>query len=176
MNNLSVFELVTQFNHSNFRRSSIPMGLVSGWPCIRQVGKMLAITIPYFSRTPGEDKIAIYPLYCSVTVSLKNIDRVLDFTIYPYQAEWRNIDYTKPTGYFKHEALKEVKTKEEYQALCQQLYGYYDQMVEAITNKKPFVQEGEMTRLFSILMEPGHYPQYLKINKKFYSYFCRMDV
>lgn len=173
MKDISMFELVTLFNHSEFRKTSIPMGLVSGWPCIRQIGRTLAVTIPYFSRTPGKEKTAIYPLYCSATVPVKNPDRIVDFTIYPYQERWRDVDYSKPAGYFKHEALKDVRTKEEYQALCRQLYGYYDKMVTAIMNKKPFEQEEEMIRLFSKLMEPGHFPQYLKINKKFYSYFCR---
>ena len=30
-----------------------------------------------------------------------------------------------------------------------------------------------MIALFSKLMEPGHYEQYQRINKKFYSYFCQ---
>lgn len=172
MSNISVFELVTRFNHGDFRRTSIPMGLVSGWPCIRQMGKMLTVTIPYFSRTPGKEKTAIFPIYCSVTIPVKNPDRILDFTIYPYQSQWAEVDYSRPAGYFKHEALKDVTTKEEYQALCQKLYGYYDAMINAIEQKKPFDQENEMRELFSRLMEPGHFPQYLKINKKFYGYFC----
>ena len=47
-------------------------------------------------------------------------------------------------------------------------------MIAAILEKKPFAQEEEMIGLFSQLMEPGHYEQYLRINKKFYSYFCRL--
>ena len=173
MNDISVFELVTRLNRSEFRKTSIPMGLVSGWPCISQMGKALAITVPYFLRTQGQGKTALYPIYCSVTVPIKNENRILDFTIYPYQPQWRDIDYSKPAGYFKHEALAGVKTKQEYQELCRRPYDYYDKMVEAILNKKPFKEEKEMARLFSKLMEPGHLPQYLKINKKFYGYFCQ---
>ena len=173
MSEINIFQIVKQFNRSDFRRSSIPMGLVSGWPCIRQAGKALALTIPYFSRTPGKEKTAIYPIYCSATILIKNPDRLMDFTVYPYQTEWKGIDYTKPAGYFKHKALDDVHTKEEYEALRGQLYDCYDAMAAAIMANRPFDREKEMIRLFSKLMEPGHFPQYLKINKKFYGYFCR---
>lgn len=103
-----------------------------------------------------------------------NQNRLLDFTTYPHQKEWREVDYDKPSGYFKHKALEDVKTKREYQVLCRRLYSYYDQMIAAILEKKPFEQEEEMIALFSKLMEPGHYEQYLRINKKFYSYFCQL--
>ena len=39
---------------------------------------------------------------------------------------------------------------------------------------RPFQEEKEMIVLFSRLMEPGHYPQYLRINKKYYAYFCHL--
>ena len=35
-------------------------------------------------------------------------------------------------------------------------------------------EEAQMIKLFSKLMEPGLYPQYLRMNKKFYSHFCRL--
>ena len=174
MNNSCIYDFVTKFNKSELRKRMVPQEVVSGWPCIQKVGKTLCITIPYYSRLLGREKTALYPLFCSVTLPLGNPDRVLDFTIYPYQKEWRDLDYTKPAGYFKHEALADVKTKEEYEALCKELYGYYDKMVEAILNKRPFQEEKEMIVLFSRLMEPGHYPQYLRINKKFYAYFCHL--
>ena len=171
---VSIYQLISDFNHSQFRKSVIPMGMVSGWPCIRKIGKTLCVTIPYYARSVQDSKVALSPLYCSVTVPVGNPDRIMDFTIYPHQRSWSDVDYSKPAGYFKHKALEDVGTKAEYQALCRQLYGYYDQMVAAIQARKPFEGENEMIELFSKLMEPGHYPQYLRINKKFYSYFCRL--
>ena len=173
MKDIHIYEIINKFNRSDFRKNSIPMGLVSGWPSIRKIGKTIAITLPYFSRVREKDKIALYPLYCSVTFPVKNIDRILDFTIFPNQESWKNIDYSKPIGYFKHKALSDVNTKEEYEALCQQLYSYYDDMIDDIINGRPFSNENKMRKLFSKLMEPDHLPQYLKINKKFYGCFCR---
>ena len=47
-------------------------------------------------------------------------------------------------------------------------------MIQAVSDQKPFEEEEQMIELFSKLMEPGQYPQYLRINKKFYSHFCRL--
>lgn len=174
MEHISVYQLISRFNHSDLRKKMIPQELVSGWPCIRRIGKTLCITIPYYNRAVQAGQVALYPLYCSVTLPVGNPDRLMDFTIYPNQRDWEDLDYTKPVGYFKHAALTDVKTSGEYQTLYRQLYDFYDQMVAAILKKEPFVAEPQMIGLFSKLMEPGHYPQYLRINKKFYSYFCQL--
>lgn len=174
MKQISIYQLITEFNRSDLRKKMIPQELVSGWPCIRKIGKTLCITIPYYNRVVRADQVALYPLYCSVTLPVGNPDRLMDFTIYPNQRDWDDLDYTKPVGYFKHAALADVKTGDEYQTLCKQLYDYFDRMVAAILQKEPFAAEEQMIKLFSKLMEPGHYPQYLRINKKFYSYFCQL--
>lgn len=174
MERVSIYQLVSQFNHSEQRKRMIPQELVSGWPCIRKINKTLCITIPYYNRAVHDGRVALYPLYCSVTLPVGNPDRLMDFTIYPNQLDWDDLDYSKPAGYFKHEALADVKSGTEYQTLCRQLYDFYDQMVAAILEKKPFAAETQMIELFSKLMEPCHYPQYLRINKKFYSYFCQL--
>ncbi len=170
----STLQLISDFNHSDFRRKSIPQEMVSGWPCLQRMGKTLCITIPYYARSFKQDKVALFPLYCSATFPIGNPDRLVDYSVYPYQSEWQDIDYTRPVGYFRHAALADVKTKEEYQALCRELYGYFDQMAAAVLDKRPFEKEQEMIPLFTKLMEPGHYPQYLKINRKFYSCFCQL--
>ncbi len=171
---ISTYQIISDFNHSDFRQKAIPQELVSGWPCIQKIGKTLCITVPYYARSASQKKVALFPIYCSATFPLGNQDRLMDFTIYPYQKEWRDIDYSKPVGYFKHAALEDVKTKEAYQELCREMYGCYDEMVAAIMANKPFDNEEKMIVLFTKLMEPGQYPQYLRINKKFYSYFCHL--
>lgn len=176
MKKTSVYDLIKAFNRSAFRRSSIPAELVSGWPSVRLIGRTLCLTVPYFNRRylKDQERVALFPLYCSVTFPVGNPNRIVDFTIYANSRDWQELDYTRPVGYFKHEALSDVTTKAEYTALCRSLYDCYDAMVDAIIDKKPFAREEEMIRLFTKLMEPGHYSQYLKINKKFYSYFCRL--
>lgn len=112
MERVSIYQLVSQFNHSEQRKRMIPQELVSGWPCIRKINKTLCITIPYYNRAVHDGRVALYPLYCSVTLPVGNPDRLMDFTIYPNQRDWDDLDYSKPAGYFKHEALADVKSRE----------------------------------------------------------------
>lgn len=172
--NFSTYKMVSEFNRSDFRRKAIPQNLFSGWPCIHTVGKTLCLTIPYYARTVANERVALYPIFCSVTIPVNNPDRIMDFTIYAHQRLWSDIDFSKPVGYFKHEALSDVKTKGEYNTLVEALFGYYDKMILAVLSRKPFEEEEQMTELFTKLMEPGQYPQYLRLNKKFYSHFCRL--
>lgn len=174
MNEKSIYDIIVEFNHSELRKKMIPQELVSGWPALVRYGKTLCITIPFYKRVMNGKKVALYPIYCSVTVPVHNTDRIMDFTIYPYQKEWKEIDYTVPSGFFKHEALKDIKTKSEYRALCDEFYGYFDQMIQAVENKEIFRDEEKMIASLSRLMEPGLYPQYLKVNQKFYSHFCKL--
>lgn len=170
---ISVRKLISDFNKSELHHKMIPMGMASGWPCIRTMGNTLCITIPYFSRSVAEDKVALNAIYCSVTVPVMNPDRLMDFTIYPYKREWEDVDYENPVGFFPHEALEGLK-RTEYKALCDQLYDCYDLMVESVRNQEEFKEQDQMIALFSRLMEPAHFPQYLRINKMFYSVFCRL--
>lgn len=175
MNSISIKNIIKEFNKSEFRRKNISYELVSGWPCICKYGKTLCMTIPYFTRKFVKDKVELYPIYCSVTIPLGNVNRIMDFTIYPFHSAWSHVNYSNPVGYFKHQALADVKDKAAYQVLQDQLYGYMDEMVAAIKTKSAFTQEEEMRVLFSKLMEPSLLPQYKSINQKFYGYFCQLE-
>ena len=175
MNNekVSVYKLVSDFNKSEIYRTSIPMGMMPGWPCIHRMGKALCITIPYYSRTTSGDNMVLHSLYCSVTFPVMNPEKLMDFTVYPYKRGWENVDFENPIGVFPHESLAGVSPR-EYKELCTRLYGYYDKMVDAVRNQEQFLEHEEMAELLTQLMEPAHYSQYLRINKKFYSYFCNL--
>ena len=168
-------EKIRAFNKSDIRKKLIPMELASGWPCIKNINGRLCMVIPYFKKTVSGNGYDLYPVYCSVTVLYQNPERVLDFTIYPTLPEWSGVDYSKPAGKFKHKALEDVQTRDEYISLCDELYGYYDKMTQAVLSKKPFAEEEAMKKLFSKLMEPSLYPYYKKINEKFYSNFYKSE-
>ena len=171
---ISIKQYITDFNRCPLRRELIPDNLYSGWPCLSRRGKCLCITIPYYARATRKDHMDLYPLYCSITLAINNPKKVFDFTLYPYEKDWKEIDHTQPCGVFKHPALEQVKTREEYQALCERLFACYDDMLKAITSGVSFDGVDTMRDLFAILMEPSHYPQYLKIQPKFYSHVCKL--
>lgn len=173
MKEIHIEEIVKAVNTGAFRRSSIPAELASGWPCVHYMGKTPCVTIPYFLRKLENEKVALYPLYCSVTVPLGNPDRILDFTVFPYRSDWRDIDYKCPAGYFRHAALANV-TRSQYKQMCQQLFACYDNMIVCMLMGCDYQDGGVMTSLFTALMEPCLYEQYLKINKQFYMNFVKL--
>ena len=165
--------LLNRVNHCSFRRSVIPMELAAGWPCLRNVGGMLGVTVPYFARRITSDTIELYPICCALTVLLDNPDQICDYTVLRYQPDWADVNLKEPCGYFKHEALKGVD-RDTYREMCRQLYACYDNMAYCVQQGIPFEKADEMTKLFSVLMEPGLYPYYRKLNKKFYAAFCKL--
>lgn len=172
-NNYNMDALLSRVNHGSFRRAFIPMELAAGWPCLRNMNGELGVTIPYFSRRVTTDTIELYPISCALTVLLDNPNRICDYTVFRYQPDWADVDFEKPCGYFKHEALKGID-RDTYREMCGQLYACYDNMAYCIQQGIPFEKAGEMEKLFSVLMEPGLYPYYRKLNEKFYSTFCKL--
>lgn len=165
--------LLSKVNHGSFRRALIPMELAAGWPSIRNMGGELGVTIPYFQRRIAGETIELYPLCCALTVLLDHPNQICDYTVFHYQPDWDEIDFEKPCGYFKHEALKGVD-RQTYQKMCMQLYACYDDMAWSLQQGVRFEKAEEMKKLFSLLMEPGLYPYYRKLNEKFYGTFCKL--
>ena len=116
MDNISVYKLVADFNRSDFRRKAIPHNLFSGWPCIHTVGKTLCLTIPYYARSATGERVALYPIYCSVTFPVANPDRLMDFTVYAHQRLWSDIRYDEPVGYFSDGCRHGVQQSERHSA------------------------------------------------------------
>ena len=173
MNEIHIQEIISAVNRGSFRNTSIPAELASGWPCVHYIGKTLCVTIPYFSRALSNDRVLLYPLYCSVTVPIKNPERIMDFTIYQYHPDWMGINYAHPCGFFRHEALKNVK-RSQYKQMCSKLYMYYDIIIAQMLSGMEAIGNEEMVSLFTQLMEPCHFEQYLKINTQFYSRYCKL--
>lgn len=173
MKKISIYKLMYDFNRSEFRRNSIPQEFVSGWPALQKIKNTLCVTIPFYRRVKGNGEYYLLPLCCSVTVPVLNPVRIIDFTNYSIQPSWSDVNFSAAAGVFKHEALSDITTKQEYADLCGEFYSCYDVMIEAVLDDKPF-DETRLTELFSKLMEPGLFPYYQRINKKFYTHFCRI--
>lgn len=173
MKNIHIEEIIRKVNKSQFRLTSIPAELASGWPCIQVIENTPCVTIPYYYRKIVDEKVALFPLYCAVTVPLGNPDRVIDFTIFKHQRDWSEFNYNCPSGYFKHDAIAKI-TRSQYKKLCERLFSCYDKLIACMLANCEYHDNGEFSKLFTILMEPGHYEQYLKINKQFYTHFCKL--
>ena len=171
METITMLAFLEKVNKSEFRRRLIPMELSSGWPSVSIKNAQICITVPFFRMQPGsEGKIALFPLSCLFTLTWPHA-MVVEFASLRYRKEYKNIDFAKPVGIFKHEAVKDLP-KDEYIAKRNELFALYDQLLDSITNRKAFEKEEEMRGLFRIMMEPSLYPMYKHIAQKFFETYC----
>lgn len=172
MENVTITDFLQRAYKSDARKLLIPMELSAGWPSISIKKQQLCITLPYFKVQPGKGgQIFLFPLSYVMTLTWPN-GVMIDFAELKYKKEYnKSIDFTKPVGIFKHEAVKNW-TREEYAAKRKELYSYYDELIAGISEKKDFMHADEMRSLFRMLMEPSLYPMYRNIAGNFFESYC----
>lgn len=171
MDKMMMQDFISKVNKSDTRRRLIPMEMGSGWPSLSIKNKQICVTIPYFRTQSGEDgKVFVFPLSYILTVTWPNA-AVVEFTSLRYKKEYNAIDFGKPAGTFKHEAVKDMN-KDEYRDMRKSLFELYDELIECITDKKDFLGEKEFSQTLSVLMEPSLLPMYMHIAPKFFGSYC----
>lgn len=152
-------------------RELIPMGISAGWPILSVRGRQLCVTIPYFrAELKPDDQTLLYPFAHALTLLWPN-GRVVGYSSLRYDKAFADIDFDKPVGTFRHEAIRHLG-KAEYVALRDELYGCYDALIEAIYGNRPYEGQERMRDLFGQLMEPGLEPFYRMLGKSFFSTYA----
>lgn len=171
METITFEDFVRKANRSDTRRRLIPMEFSSGWPSISIKNNQICVTVPYFRSHPGKDgKMLLFPISYLMTLTWPNAG-VVEFASLKYRKEYKGIDFGKPVGIFKHDAVKDF-IKEEYMAKRTTLFGLYDQLIDCITGQKEFMQVEEMRGLFQIMMEPSLYTMYQNLARNFFDSYC----
>jgi hypothetical protein len=171
---MKLIDYVHKTNTAELRRRIIPMELSSGWPIISIRGGRTCVTIPYFRTQRGaEGKTYLYPLSYTITRTWPD-GAVIEFASLRYKKEFRGLEFGKPVGIFKHEAVKDM-TKEEYEGKREQLFAYYDELLQRIEMGEEFTHGEEMQSLFQTLMEPSLYPMYVRLSKGFFTQYCGLE-
>ncbi len=158
-----------------FLNCNIPMGYTAGYPIIRQTKSGPCICIPYLKyKVTGEvDKTLVFPIKYIITLSLPNFS-VVGFEDLEYNSQYKNVDFLKPTGYFRHDAIKSF-SKKEYQQKREILYSMYDKFLSACLYNTPYTVEDDQNfkNLLSVMVEPCLYPIYENIDSAFFSRYLR---
>jgi hypothetical protein len=170
MENKTIKSFIEMIRKSDTARSLIPMEFVSGLPILTIRKGEICITIPYYKvKIQPEDKTLIYPLAYSITALWSN-GTIIDYKNFNFVPEMKKLDFSKPIGTFRHEAIKQLN-KQQYLELKNELFTCYDEYLICITQKKAFAGSKRMKQLFSILMEPCQKPMYMLVGKKFFQEF-----
>ena len=164
-------QFIETFMSSELRRMILPMELRCGWPAITQRNNEICVVLSFYRAEPAkEKKISIYPLCQSLILRWKDA-KLISYRNLNYEKEFAGMDFTKPVGYFRHEAIKDWD-KQTYMQNRKQLFTYYDRLIQCIATRGAFEEKEEMAALLGIMMEPAQYPMYLKMAPKFFGAYC----
>lgn len=148
----------------------IPMGYSHGLPILQIKNGCLCVTFPYLKyQTTGEvDKTLVFPIKYAITLELPT-EKIVCFEDYEYKDVFKNIDFDKPVGFFRHEAIK-LYDKKQYNEFRRELMGEYDKVINSILRNTDytFSDEKRMRELLQLLIEPSLLPMYRAIDSDFY--------
>lgn len=144
------------------------MGYVAGLPIISAVGNKLCLKVPYLKyKVTGEvDKTLVYPVKYVLTYSLPDLKPV-GFEDLEYNKTFRKVEFNRPIGYFRHDAIKAL-SKKEYADKKAELFSMYNELAASLIENKPYSRINEFKKLLNIIIEPSVKPIYKALDNTFY--------
>jgi hypothetical protein len=170
--NKTMKEFLHQIKYKSIASQLIPMEMGMGWPILSIRNNTLCVTVPFYRavRKP-QDNTLLFPLAYAVTATWPK-GAVVTFNNLQYNSTFKNVDFSKPVGTFRHDAIKNLN-KAQYEQKVDELFGLYDKLIDCIQNNEPF--EGEDEEKFkedlSLLMEPSLKNAYMVLGNKFFQRF-----
>lgn len=165
-------QFIEEFMKSEVRRQLIPMELRCGWPAITIRNKEICVILSFFRSSPnGKGQMNLYPLCQSAVLKWKD-GKMVSFRNHLYEKEFAGVDFLKPVGVFRHEAIADWD-KKQYMESRKRLFSLYDRLIGAIQEKEDFPEKDEMAELLGAMMEPSLLPMYRKVAAKFFTSYCR---
>lgn len=154
-----------------FLNCKIPMGYTAGFPILQIKNDSLCITFPYlrYQTTGVVDKTLVYPMRYLISMELPT-EKIISFENLEYNEKFRNIDFRKPVGYFRHEEIRRFN-KAEYKSLYDELMCEYDKVINSLIFGVDYGAEDEkrMKELLQLLVEPSLLPMYKALDNDFYN-------
>lgn len=154
-----------------FLNCKTPMGYRTVFPILQIKNGSLCITFPYLKyQTTGEvDKTLVFPIKFAITLELPT-EKIIGFEDFEYNANFGNIDFDKPIGYFRHEAVRKYD-RAEYDRLYHELMSGYDKVIHVLLKGGEYgvSDEKRMSELLQLLVEPFLLPTYQAIDGNFYN-------
>lgn len=171
MSEINTRALLKEIRTGSFIRScKIPMGYTTGYPVFSVKNGKPVLDIPFlrFKVTGVVDKTLVFPIRYVAAVTLDD-RRIVGFTDLSTAPAMKDVDFTRPIGYFRHEAIRALK-KDEFKEKQDKLYACYDAMLDALVKGEAPAEaiEGEFQSLLRLLVEPCELPIYKAIAPAFY--------
>ncbi len=169
-----VKELLKSIKTSDFvRNCPIPLGYVTGYPMLGMYNGQPVMTVPFlrYKVTGQVDKTLVFPIHYTVTVALPST-RILAFQDLSADRRFQKVDFGKPIGFFRHEAVKSL-SKTQFAAKREALFAAYDKIIAAMVAGRDYTpgERETMADLLKMLAEPCLMPIYQALEPAFYAKF-----
>lgn len=176
MKNIDISQIIKDVKTSDFTRNcGMPLGYVAGYPLIKIKNSKPCLVIPFlrYKSTGIVDKTLIYPIRFAITVSLTT-GKIVGFEDFGYRSAFRNIDFSKPIGFFRHDAIKDLN-KQQYKEKKSELFALFSEIATAIVENKETdaTTEQNFSALFSTLLEPSLHSTYKWLDDSFCKRFLK---
>lgn len=169
---ISVKNILKKMKNDDFiLNCQMSMGYTYGLPILQIVNDRLCLAIPYLKyKATGEvDKSYVFPIRYMVTLVLPEV-KPIEFIDLKFDELFVKVDFEKPIGLFRHEAIKHLN-KKEYEAKRTELFDCYDKVIDSLINGTEYTDDDDkkMADLIKMLVEPSLLPIYKAIDENFYN-------
>lgn len=145
-------------------------GVGQGLPVLTVRGGRLCLMVPYlkYKKTGKPDATLVYPIMYTVTVTLPESAPV-SFEDLRFESAFRLVDFTKPIGTFRHDAIKKY-SKDEYFAMKDELLELYGRTADMLLYGDEYSERDDrrMRELLRLLTEPSLKPIYAVLDRDFF--------
>lgn len=166
---ISIQDFLKKINTSCVVRSYVSLELGMGFPMINIEKDSLIISVFYYrSVLRPNDKTLIMPPEYEMSFEYPS-GRLVSFQNLRLSPCYTAIDFEKPVGTFRHEAIKNMN-KREYKAEREKLYNMVNRLISYLGEEGDFFKndEEEMSELYTKLTEPSLHPFYKAMAPEFF--------
>ena len=172
MKNTDILQIIKSTGKSPLgTNSGIPLEYVYGLPVFTVRNSRLCMIIPFlkYKVTGQVDKTLVYPIRYTITVLLPE-GRVVGYEDLTCNSAYGKVDFTKPVGFFRHEAVKSW-TKGEYKSKKKELLAMYGKIADSILYGAVYSPEEDAAfkKLLNTIIEPSLLPVYKELDEDFYN-------
>lgn len=151
-------------------RAIIPMGYTPGIPMLNVRNDNLCIDVPFlrYKVTGEKDKTLVYPVRYVATYLIPEL-QLINFQDLAYTEVAEKVDFNKPVGYFRHEAIASLD-RSQYNQLRLDTLEAMGKVALSMLGQTPESSEEDraLASLMSVIVEPSLYPFYKLIAPAFY--------
>ena len=167
--------IISELFHTLKRRPElqavIPMGYTPGLPMLNIRQDNLCVEIPFlrYKVTGEKDRTLVYPVRYVATYLVPEM-QMIRFTDLAFTPAAAKVDFNRPVGYFRHQAIAHLNRR-EYDSLRSETLAALDRVALSMLGQAPedSADDAALASRMSVIVEPSLYPFYKAISPLFFN-------